>query len=73
MLFGIHLRLPIEQALSAEPTAYSAELEVLVTQLKEKQHDAITQVIDNQKVAKAYQKKNGTTNGQETDISKSET
>ena len=57
LMFGRQLRLPIEQALSAEPTAYSAELDDLVTQLKERQYDAITQVIDNQKAARAYQKK----------------
>ena len=56
LMFGRHFRLPIEQALSAEPTPYSGELEDLVTQLKERQYDAISQVIDNQDAARTYQR-----------------
>ena len=55
LMFGRQFNLPIEQALSAAPTSHSMELEDLVTQLKERQFDAITQVIDNQKAARQYQ------------------
>ena len=56
LMFGRHFRLPIEQALGAEPSPLSAEREDLVSQLRERQFDAITQVIRNQKASRAYQR-----------------
>ena len=56
LMFGRHFRLPIEQALGAEPSPNSAELDDLVTQLRERQFDAITQVIDNQRASRSYQR-----------------
>ena len=56
LMFGRHLRLPIEQALGEEPPSSYVELEDLVTQLKERQFDAITQVISHQTTSRAYQR-----------------
>ena len=51
-----HLQLPIEKVLSSEPSPNSGELEDLVTILRERHADAITQVIDNQKDARKRQR-----------------
>ena len=56
LMFGRHFRLPIEQALGAEPSSNSGELEDLVTQLRERQFDAIAQAIDNQASSRSYQR-----------------
>ena len=56
LMFGRRFRLPIEQALGAEPSPNSAELDDMVTQLRERQFDAITEVIANQKASRSYQK-----------------
>ena len=47
LMFGRHFRLPIEKVLAKEPSPHSGELEDLVTVLRERQNDAITQVIEN--------------------------
>ena len=49
------MRLPIEQTF-ATPSPNSKELEDLVTQLRERQFDAITQIIENQKASREYQR-----------------
>ena len=56
LMFGRHFRLPIQQTLLQEPSPNSFELEDLVTQLRERQFDAITQVIDHQIAAREYQR-----------------
>ena len=55
-MFGRQFRLPIEQALLAAPSPHSAELGDLVTQLRERQFDAISEAITHQKEARRYQK-----------------
>ncbi|XP_043190236.1 uncharacterized protein LOC122364162 [Amphibalanus amphitrite] len=56
LMYGRQFRLPIEQALASKPPDYSAELSDLVTQLKERQYDAISKTIENQKTARRYQR-----------------
>ena len=56
LMFGRHFRLPIEKLLSAEPSPNSGELEDLGTILRERQADAITEVIVNQKDARKRQR-----------------
>ena len=56
LMYGRHFRLPIEQTLLQEPSSISFELEDLVTELRERQFDAITHVIEHQKSAREYQR-----------------
>lgn len=56
LMFGRHFQLPIEKTLSDKPSSFSGELEDMVTILRERQADAITQVISNQKDARERQR-----------------
>ena len=44
-------------ATKGEPSPHSGEMDDLITQLKERQYDAIKHTIDNQRVARAYQRR----------------
>ena len=57
LMFGRHFRLPIEQALLGEPSPHSHDLDDLVTQLRERQYDAIKLVIEHQRAARERQRR----------------
>ena len=56
LMFGRHFRLPIEKALSEQLSPYSGELDDMVTLLRERQVDAIKEVIENQQQARERQR-----------------
>ena len=64
-MFGRHFRLPIEQTLAGAPSSNSGELEDISTQLRERQFDAITHVIERQRVARDNQRRRYNKNSRE--------
>ena len=57
LIFGRHFRLPIEKVLSEQPSPYSGEINELVTRLKEKQADAIIEVVENRRQHRERQRR----------------